>query len=674
MNKKLYIICLLILSMFSACQDLDINPPNILTDEGIYNEGGIEAYMAGLYGHLPMEDFNKSDDKDRGGFYYWYNARWGQLSTGETNNRTNSGMLYIKDDYWKDGYQLIRNANNLIENLPNYLETLEDAPEWIAEAKFIRAYTYAYLIKCYGGVPILDKMQETGADESSLWVARSSHKDSYDFVLADLDYAIENLPETSIVGRTNKYVAAAFKSRVALTAASVARYGKLFNYEVEGVMLTGIPEGEAKGYYQQAWDAAKLVDEGGYALYNGNSDQEENFAEIFQNADNSSESIFIRQYDLINFVHTYDAMYSPPRMTSTYGDRFNPTIDWVELFDGLPIDPATGKLTTTNDAGDYIVYDGYEGLFGNAEPRLRGSLLLPGKTYKTVEVDIRRGIIDESIDPSQSIQKFVADDYNSTASYTSNTWFSANVKTTTENVYTQNPYVTTTGEKLNITGLDGPKTSKNNTYTGLHGRKWLNMDLTPSTTLLHNSTQSWIDIRYAEVLLNRAEAALELAQSGTPTYEGLDMQTDAFESMNKIRERAGATLLTSKDELSNAAANVRGGGPGGFVQAPTRGLQLIRVERYKELAFEHKIYWDLRRWFTFDTQINNYRRRMISPFLFAKDATVNAAGNPVGKYIYDIRICENGNNSLTFDTKYYYQGIPSGELKVNPLLEQNNQH
>ena len=56
-------------------------------------------------------------------------------------------------------------------------------------------------------------------------------------------------------------------------------------------------------------------------------------------------------------------------------------------------------------------------------------------------------------------------------------------------------------------------------------------------------------------------------------------------------------------------------------------VHIIRVERYKELAFEHKIYWVLRRWFTFDSQIYQYRRRMLSPFLFAKGATVNEAGD-----------------------------------------------
>lgn len=53
---------------------------------------------------------------------------------------------------------------------------------------------------------------------------------------------------------------------------------------------------------------------------------------------------------------------------------------------------------------------------------------------------------------------------------------------------------------------------------------------------------------------------------------------------------------------------------------------------------------------------------------------MNEAGNPVGKYIFDTRVCERANNSLTFATKNYYDKIPDNERKTNPLLEQNNQY
>jgi hypothetical protein len=301
---------------------------------------------------------------------------------------------------------------------------------------------------------------------------------------------------------------------------------------------------------------------------------------------------------------------------------------------------------------------------------------LPGDVFKGVQMDVRRGVIKDNIDPAVTrITKFVADDGNTTTAYGGG-FFRASVVTSTDKYLMQAPYETTSGVKINPNGLDGPANSNGSgdNYTGLMGRKWLNPALTPSTTTLHTSTSTWIDMRFSEVLLNRAEAALELAQNGVASYAVADMLSEAFDCINQVRARAGAALLDSPDALSADAAYTRGQGVGGFVMAPTRGLQLLRVERYKELAFEHKLYWDLRRWFTFDKQIYDYRRRMLNPFLFAKGATLNEYGNPEGQYIYDTRVCERANNACTFATRYYYEAIPAGQLKTNPLLRQNDQY
>ena len=676
MYRNLYIAVFVLLGLMMSCQNLDIPPKNILSDEDIYNDGGIKAYMAGMYNHLPMEDFNVTDIATHYGYFNWNSIMWPMLSTGESVNGNGTGLYVPAKGYWSEGYQIIRNANNLIENLPAYIGKLDGAPAWIAEARFIRAYVYFAMVKRYGGVPIVDKVQELGPPDS-LYIARNSHQECYDFMLSDLDYAIANLPVKSEIGRANKYVAAAFKSRVAVFAASTARYGGLYIHKgVNGVMLTGIPADKANDYFKQAWDASKVVEAAGaYNLYQGDADLETNFANVFAKANTSSESVFIRQYDYINYVHSFDAIYSPQRMTSDYGTRYNVTLDWVELFEGLPVDPNTGRLKTVDNQGRYIVYNNPTALFDNAEPRLKGSIMLPNHTYKGVELDIRSGIIKESVDPSTPISKFVPDDGSTTTAYSSVPWFQANVLTSTEVVAVQTPYMISTGVKLNKNGLDGPSNGGSTlTLTGFHGRKWLDLTLTPAATKLNASFQSWIDIRYAEVLLNRAEAALELAQNGVTSYGNADMQSDAYDCINKIRKRAGASLLTSAAELSTDAAYAKGKGPGSFVQAPNRGQQIIRVERYKELAFEHKLYWDLRRWFTFDTQIYNYKRRMLCPFLFAKGTTLDAAGNPVGKYIYDTRVCERAGGILTYATKYYYEMIPTAQISVNPLLEQNDQY
>lgn len=681
MKKIIFLIAILSVGMVSCIDSLDIPPKNILTKEDIYSENGMRAYMAGLYNRLPMEDFNVSGNLlDHGGYFMWNDIMWPQLATGENVHGNNPGMYIHTTGYWSDGYQVIRAVNDLLKDLPNYIGVLSEAENWIAEARFIRAYTYFAMVKRYGGVPLVKEVQyPIEGDPSSLWVARSSCEESYDFMLEDLDYAIANMSSEKVNGRANKYVAAAFKSRVAIFAGAIARYGGNYNYTVDNVMLQGIPAERANDYFQQAYDAAKVVEEGGYELYKEPGTADLGFANVFVKADNSPESVFIRQYQLKDYVHSFDCIYSPARMASTYGGRYGVTLDWMELFDGLPIDPATGWMKTTNASNNYIVYDSPYALFANAEPRLKGSLILPGDVFKGIQMDVRRGIIKETFDPSTPIAKFVVDDGTTTTAYGTG-FFRANVLTTTDKYLMQTPYkyAIAPGDtiKININGLDGPANSNGSgdNYTGLMGRKWLNPKLTPSTTTLHSSTSTWIDIRYAEVLLNRAEAALELAQNGVATYAGQDMQADAFECINKIRSRAGATLLSSPADLSTEPANTRGHGLGGFVMAPNRGLQLIRVERYKELAFEHKLYWDLRRWFTFDKQIYDYRRRMINPFMFVKGSHLNEYGNPEGKYIYDTRVCERANNACTFATKYYYEAIPSGQLKTNPLLKQNNQY
>ena len=143
-------------------------------------------------------------------------------------------------------------------------------------------------------------------------------------------------------------------------AGSVARYGSQFNYaskEDAAKLLCGISAERANDYFLQAYQSAKIVENGGYALYEGNSDKEANFREVFSRADDNSESIFIRQYSKNDYVHSFDAVYCPPRMTTTYGHRYNVTLDWVELFDGLPLHRNTGRLKTTDDEGNYVVYD-----------------------------------------------------------------------------------------------------------------------------------------------------------------------------------------------------------------------------------------------------------------------------------------------------------------------------
>jgi hypothetical protein len=704
--KKIHSITVALLfslNWLTSCVDLDITPTSIITEEDIYNENGIKAYMAGMYNYLPMEDFkyDQNSDGQIGGGYYVGNGIsvwtfWN--STGEMVNRNNTNLPLHRRGYWNSAFQVIRRANTLINNLPNYPALATQSKAWIGEAKFIRAYVYFQLAKRYGGLPKIFEAQVLDLnDESTLWVARESHADTYDFILKDLDEAIADLPETSDAGRANKYVAATIKSRVSLHAATTARYGsmKFQDWEVDGVLLQGIPQGKANDYFKQAWDAAKLVESSGrYELHRANGDKTENYAEVWEKCDGNKESIWLRKYDFNMSVHSYNSMMAPPRMCTEGGDRFNPTLDWVELFDGLPLDEK-GNFSAFDADGNYIVYDDSRQLWEGVEPRLRANILIPGNLYKGgMKLDVRAGIIKEEYDPGvDRFKKFTVDDGKERQGLNSGSvWnkseYSVNPFrertifdwSTQPSAIQDDPYVRSDGVKIFKNGLDGPRvtgtTNTSNTVTGFFGRKYLNITLPKSETVHFTSTQSWIEARYAEVLLNRAEAAIELAQDGVTSYNGANMLQDAFECINDIRDRAGADLLTNLSELSTELAYTRwdNAGPkgqGAFVEAPNRALQIVRVERYKELAFESKIYWDLLRWFTFDTQIKQYFRRGLYPIMYAKGATVDENGIPDGKYIYDAKSADEAAGQVTFNVRDYYEGIPTNELKNNPLLQKN---
>src|SRR5690606_924602 len=95
----------------------------------------------------------------------------------------------------------------------------------------------------------------------------------------------------------------------------------------------------------------------------------------------------------------------------------------------------------------------------------------------------------------------------------------------------------------------------------------------------YGSVQPYIEFRYAEVLLNYAEAQNEYLS---------DPDVSVYDAVNEVRRRAGITedvSALSKEEMR----------------------ELIRNERYIEFAFEHKRYWDIRRWELATTLLNGRR-------------------------------------------------------------------
>ena len=179
---------------------------------------------------------------------------------------------------------------------------------------------------------------------------------------------------------------------------------------------------------------------------------------------------------------------------------------------------------------------------------------------------------------------------------------------------------------------DNMNPGEKQTVTGYFIRKYLqenNADFDDK-----GSDQFWIEMRYAEVLLNLAEALAEQDYSKN--------QDDALEALNEVRERVNLPKRTTEE-------------------APDKDsfMKLLREERICELAFEGFRYWDLRRW------------RLAGEVIDGKQAH----GTKITKkddntYTYEQVSCDDNINRF-FPERYYLLPIPVDELQNNPLCENN---
>lgn len=598
-HKLIIAISISVGGSLTSCQKLDIPPTNIVTPDVIYSsEAGVKSFLATIYQNLPIEDFKYRPDQGfKTGGNDWENFYNSASVNGEEVGPFGGMDIGGGFGYWP--YGDIRNVNTLIAELPKHVAKLSQPTvnALLGEAHFLRAYYYFSMAKRYGGVPIITVPQDPAAALSTLQVHRDKEQATWDFIGAELDLGYQMMPETSDAGRANRYAAAALKSRAMLYAACVARYGSV-NF-VDGPAraqgLVGIPADKATAYFQAAYDAAKLL-EGHYSLYSANSDKVQNYVDLFLKS-GSPENIFIKQYSIANHTaHSWDATMSPRYMTANALSRSYPTLDFVQLW---------GALQVTNDDGTPKRFDNRAQLMQGLEPRLLATVYFPGATLRGLTFDMQRGIYPSF---SGTAVAEVAKQANSRS-------------------YILAGDVKTLFQGKQVIGFTGPWTGGDElTRTGFYVRKYVDYNKPQSAVDLNRSEQPWIDLRYGEILLNRAEAAMELGNSG-----------DALTSVNQIRSRAGATPYASID------------------------LTKVRNERRMELAFENQYYWDLKRWRIADVVLDRAHFKGLMPYYVFNE----------NKYIF-LAEPELFNREYTFQKQFYYEGIPGGEIGKNPNLLPNN--
>ena len=245
MKAKHYIIALASLSLsmaVSSCQDfLDTQPLGEELSENFFatSDGAVQATNA-IYNQL--RDFSvhtfsfigiasvASDDADKG------STPGDAPAMGELDNFTATAANGLLDGFWQGHYLGIARANQVILRVPDI--AMDDAlkARLIAEARFLRGYFYFNLVRFFGGVPLLNGVPAAADANNPALQTRASVADTYTFLINDLQFAIDNLPEkgATTLGRVTKGAAQAMLAKVYLYQRNYQRA-----YDLSQAVITG---------------------------------------------------------------------------------------------------------------------------------------------------------------------------------------------------------------------------------------------------------------------------------------------------------------------------------------------------------------------------------------------------------------------------------------------------
>lgn len=478
----------------SSCKRdlLDIYPSDSLSDATVFTDLQIaNRVLTNVYGALPNGFARRDQNPGDAGWSRGMSAFAMAEDDAEANNLAssthglNQGVLpttwAYADDIWYANYVIIRRANEFMEKIEPTPGDATLKKRMKAEAKFLRAFAYAELIKCFGGVPLILK---AGTPEESI-IPRNTYDECVTQIVKDCDEAAVDLPVVmppSDLGRATKVAALAVKARILLYYAS-----PLNN------------PGNANDRWINAANAAKAVMAYGPAPGSGEYGLYADYYKLFIDKIGNKEVIFARKFQNPSINPSDGARnkwyMSVPNVNDGAWGGFSPTqnlVDAYEMKNGKPISDPTSGYDSQNP---YV----------NRDSRLDKSVLHQGSVYKA-------GIIIET--------------YRG-------------------------------GNTNNTNRLDSSKTGYG-LMKMVDTTKWGNAG---------NADNDWIFIRYAEVLLNYAEAQNESAGPDASVYS----------AVNQVRARSGQPGL-----------------PAGLTKDAMRAM--LQNERRVELTFEEHRFFDIRRW------------------------------------------------------------------------------
>jgi starch-binding outer membrane protein, SusD/RagB family len=578
---------LLLLGLSSCNGVMDLTPKDQFADDAVFADPNLaQAFVNDMYRGLGhgLYEIMLASISDETHFIHNYNTEpiVKSIITSSDRGAIDDGRFAHYN--WAPTYSRIRQTNIFLSKIDGTAFDAALKQRMKGEVFFLRAYFYHNLMRMYGGVPIITKVYGLNDDYQA---ARNSFPETVAFIVANADSAAALLPLSYSgidLGRATKGAALALKARVLLYAAS-----DLYNLNPSGQPengYTNVTPQDRTARWQAAKDAAQAVmDLGIYGLFRPTpanaQEAAQNYGDLFLQS--MSQEVILSRF----FLSTRDDGYNPglhngPNGFHTWGGNtpIQNLVDDYRMADG-------SKFDWSNAAEAAAPY-------ANRDPRFYASIAYDGAPWRPRPDDVK------NLDPVGIIQTFRA------------------LKLPDSSV---------------VPGLDtrdSPVENWNGAYSGYYIRKFVDPSINAQFT---KEQVPWIFFRYGEILLNYAEASIELNQL-----------TDAVNALNQIRIRAGMPPFSAA--LGQAALRDE-----------------YRNERRVEMAFEEQRFFDVRRWMT-APQVLSKVAGGINIFL---DGTSRTDRTTWHNYRYAIDTVQ----ARAWDDKMYFMPIRFDELNRNSLLKQN---
>lgn len=579
MQQLTHIMLAAMMLLSVACNKdiLNKKPLNDYRDEDVWKDPAlVSAYVNNLYLQM-RHGYNEvmlSSISDESRFIHNYGT---QTSVTDALSPDDLGATNAQFGEWEKHYRAIRNCNIFLEMVDQV--PFKDAAQkdrLTGEVHYLRAYFYHMLVKFWGGVPLVTKPFSL-ENRDEMLIARASFEECVNLIVADCDKAAGILPpKHEQPGRATKYAALALKSRMLLYAAST-----LFNNPSEPRAELGYLTKDSVARWTKALQAAEaLITINVFSIYKPTSNAVDNYTRVFLDKDNP-EIIFSRYFNR-QFQGTSHDKFNGPNGYHNWGGNV-PLENFVtgyQMSDGTPFSWANPTHASKP----------YE----NRDPRFYATILYNGAKWKKRPSDAI------ALDPIGEIQ---------TARF--------------ERKNAQGAIVTMSGLDTRSSSIE----NWNGTYSGYYLRKFMDINLDAQFFL---GDQPWAWFRYAEILLNAAEAAI---QTGN--------EDKARGYINQVRTRAGMPAITNA----------------------TTGQALIDVYRYErryELAYEEHRYHDARRWKIAETAFTGP----------ANAIDVFGKLNPDNTTTWTYKVVNSGQDRV-FSEKHYLAPIMSAERRRNDKITQN---